>query len=484
MNTQSSSTVTMQAPMWDHAVVIGGSIAGMTTARVLADHFARVTIIERDRLPDGPEFRRGAPQARHAHILLVRGQMILEGLFPGMVEELLAGGAETVNAGNEWEFFLFDNWRRPQYESKLVLTGCSRALLEHVVRRHILKHPRIEIIQEHEVSGLCTDIIRTRATGVRIRSRVDAHAPEQELSADLVVDASGRDSHAPQWLESLGFTPPTESVVNSFPGYATRIYQRPANFNESWKTMYVMPTPTGGSRGAVILPMEGNRWQVTLIGMGRDYPPIDEEGFMAFARSLPTPRFAEALQAATPLGEAYGYRRAENRLRHYDQMPRYLENFLVAGDAVYALNPVYGQGMTLAALGGETLASCIEHQRHDKTTLIGLAKVFQKELGKMVAAPWQLATGEDRRWAATEGAGELDRMTKLVQSYMNRVLHALVYDQDVAETFFNVQHMVKSPATLFHPRIVWKVLRSNWQTKQEQRPTAVSRPVIAPAAGD
>jgi flavin-dependent dehydrogenase len=206
---------------------------------------------------------------------------------------------------------------------------------------------------------------------------------------------------------------------------------------------------------------------------------------MAFARSLPSPRFYEALQGAEPLTEPYGFRKAENRLRHYDRLPAYLENFLLAGDAVYALNPVYGQGMTVAAMGSKTLAACLERQRRRRDVdLTGLAREFQKQLGKVVAAPWQLATGEDRRWPGTDGEGNLDWMTRTLQSYFSRVLRTMVHDQDVAETFMHVQQMVKSPAALFHPRILWKVLRSQPQDTTDAR--SVVQPYAAPsaAAGD
>jgi flavin-dependent dehydrogenase len=218
--------------------------------------------------------------------------------------------------------------------------------------------------------------------------------------------------------------------------------------------------------------MEDGRWHVTLIGMGGDYPAQDEAGFMEFARSLPTPVIAEALRGGEPLTDIYGYRKAENRLRHYDRLPAYLENFLVFGDAVYAFNPVYGQGMTVAAIGAEMLDTCLHEQKGDWT---GLAEKFQKRLAKdVVALPWQMATGEDRRWAAGEKAQPFSLVEKLMQGYMNKVQRATLTSAAVTEAFYKVAQMGESPALLFRPDILWQVLTAKPQV------TATSTPKSAP----
>ncbi len=394
-----------------HAIVIGSSMAGLTAARVLIDHFNQVTIIERDRLPDAPDFRRGLPQARHAHTLPLRGQAILEQLFPGLGDDLLANGAVPVNGGSEMAFFIAGGWHQLRQQAAVVSMSCSRPLLETTIYRRLADHPRVQIIQEHEVVGLLTDAFGQSVTGVQLRRRHQLPQNEAHLMANLVVDASGRDSHAPYWLENLGFVPPRESVVTSFTGYASRIYRQPLNFKETWKTLYIRPTPPnstrdGLTRGGVILPIEDNRWHVTLIGMARDYPPTDEQEFQAFARSLPTPQLYEAIKDGEPLTRVYGFRRAENRVRHYDRLPRYLEGFLVCGDAAYVLNPVYAQGMTAAVMGSQALDHCLREQRQ-QGDLTGLAGAFQNKLSQAVADPWQLAIREDNRWPTTEVAEDI-----------------------------------------------------------------------------
>jgi 2-polyprenyl-6-methoxyphenol hydroxylase-like FAD-dependent oxidoreductase len=384
-----------------HAVVIGGSIAGLTVARVLIDYFTQVTIIERDRLPDAPHFRRGVPQARHAHTLPLRGQVMLEEQFPGLADELITNGAVPINGGSEMAFFIAGGWHEVRHQAGLVSMTCSRPLLENTIYRRLVNHPRVQIIQEQSVVGLAVDKRERRVTGVHLRSRGGSSINEIRLAADLVIDASGRESRAPQWLADLGFTPPLETTINAFPGYATRVYRRPATFAGNWKTLYIRPTPPDRTRGGVIIPIEGDRWLVTLIGMAGDCPPTDEAGFLAFAQTLPVPQLAEAIKEAEPLSLPYGYRNIENRVRHYEKLPRYLEGFIVCGDAAYALNPVYAQGMTAAVMGSQALAYCLKKQS-EKNHLAGLAQAFQAQLSRIVADPWQLSVREDQRWPVTK----------------------------------------------------------------------------------
>jgi 2-polyprenyl-6-methoxyphenol hydroxylase-like FAD-dependent oxidoreductase len=407
MSTKSKNN-SSNSQTFGHAVVIGSSIAGLTAARVLVDRFDRVTIVERDHLPASPEHRRGVPQTRHAHTLPLRAQEMLEQQFPGLSKELFSNGAVAINGGSEMAFFIAGKWHEVRHQASLISLACSRPLLDSTIYHRLRAHPRVSVIQEQEVIGLETDNRRERVTGVRLRSRQGLFRKESGfLAADLVLDASGRMSHAPDWLAGLGFSPPRQTTVNAFAGYASRIYRRPAGFDTAWKTLYIRPTPPQGSRGGLIIPIEGNRWHVTLIGMAGDYPPTGDADFLEFARSLPVPQLYEAIREAEPLSKPSGYRWTQNRVNHYDKLPRYLEGFLVAGDAAYILNPVYAQGITAALLGSQALAQTIEAQR-DQDDLLGLASAFQSELRQAVASAWHLATREDRRWPATEVTKEVE----------------------------------------------------------------------------
>jgi flavin-dependent dehydrogenase len=235
---------------------------------------------------------------------------------------------------------------------------------------------------------------------VNLRNR---NAPRQEdiqLDADLVVDASGRRSRAYAWLHDLGYQAPGETCINAHTGYASRIYRRPDRHPDNWKTLYVRPSPEYSSRGGIIVPLENERWHVTLVGMGGDYPPTNEAGFLEFARSLPVPDFYAAIQNAEALTRVYGYRNTENRVHWFENLPRYLEGFLVSGDAVLTLNPVYALGMTAAILGSQALERSLREQRDGD--LKGLAQAFQKQLAHSTSRLWQLSTSEDLKWNETE----------------------------------------------------------------------------------
>lgn len=471
----------MNSPsVYNHAIVIGGSIAGMTAARMLADHFAQVTIIERDVAPDPVAFRKGAAQTRHPHALLAEGQRLLEKMFPGIVQELHDNGAVKANFGNELGFYINGAWCRP-YESSIVTTMCSRPLLDSAVYRRVTALPNVKTLHNQEMLGLAMDAKKERITGVRIRERGAATTAMQELSATLVVDASGRDSHAPQWLEEWGYTPPAETAVNAFIGYTTRIYRAPDHYTSNWKALYIMAMAPHTPRGAVILPMEGNRWHVCLVGVGGDYPPTDEAGWNAFIDTLPSPEIADALKGAEPLTDAYGYRRAENRMRYYEKLPRYVEGFVVTGDAVYAFNPIYGQGMSTAAIASQTLDTCLKEQRRKGTHgLDGLARHFQKQLARVTATPWAMATGQDIRWPTTTGGKQPDPVTKVVQGYLDRVLAVAPHNPTVAEAFFQVQNMLKGPESLFQPKVLWQVLKPQAnRTGYQPGPVRAARNAVA-----
>ena len=465
------------------ALVIGGSMAGLLAARVLADHFADVLVIERDRYPEGIAFRKGAPQARHVHTLLMRGQQILERLFPGLEADLAEAGAPALEWTSDALGWSALGWL-PRFHSHLKAHTCSRELLEGTIRRRLAAFPNVRFLESNDVIGLLADEGNTGVAGVRVRARTGAApgAPaemlalreagsEQDLLADFVVDASGRESKAAEWLEALGYARPEETRINAFLGYASRIYQRPASRKADWKAVLIGSMPPKTLRGGVIYPIEGDRWLVTLSGRSKQYPPTDEEGFLAFARQCANPLIYESIKDATPLSPIYGYRRTENHLRHYERLERFPERFVALGDAVCAFNPVYGQGMTTAALGAETLDTLL-HQQRDSLT--GLSKRFQKALAKVTATPWLMATGEDLRCPGVEGGQELQRSSaarRWLRGYLERVRLLAPRDPQVYLLFLEVAHLLRPPTAFFQPRVLAKVF---WQCIHKGRKSAAA----------
>ncbi|HEY9804692.1 MAG TPA: FAD-dependent monooxygenase [Leptolyngbyaceae cyanobacterium] len=445
-----------------HAVVIGGSIAGMLAAVVLTKYFNRVTIIERDHLSEQPEQRPGVPQAHHLHVLLKRGLDIIEQLFPGIQTELAASGAIAINASADYLWFGVGGWT-PRFSSDLNVYSFTRNLLEWIIRRRLTTNNRVVFVQKAIVTGLLSNPNKTQVTGVQVRQKFDEgqdnSSRQIDFTADLVVDASGRNSRAPDWLEAMGYTRPKETVINSFLGYSSRLYKLEENLAADWLGALVT-AKAPGTRGGVMSVVEGNRWIVTLAGIGRDYPPTDEAGFLDFARSLRNPIIYEAIKDAQAISPITAYHRTENRWLHYEKLSRLPSGFVLVGDAVCAFNPVYGQGMTTAALGALTLDECLSKQlsHHTDGNLVGLERRFQKQLSKIIAVPWLMATGEDFRWHTTVG-GRPNLMTQLMQMYLDQVLLLAAESADIHRLFLEVMHLLKPPSVFFHFSIFRRVLQ-------------------------
>lgn len=443
-------------PPGGHALVIGGGIAGLATARVLAERFARVTLLERDAFPDGPALRPGVPQARHVHNLLVRGARALELLFPGLGDDLAAAGAPAICWTTD-SLAIVAAEPLPRFPSDLAAHPSSRALLEWVLRRRLEADPRVAILPSREVVALLHDPAAGRVLGVVARPRGGHQAGDTvELRADLTVDASGRDTRTPAWLRDLGYGVVATSVVNASLGYASRTYRRSTAPGRDWQALFINTRPPEMPRGGVIFPIEDDAWIVTLAGVAGDYPPTDEPGFLAFARSVAEGRITEALAGAEPLGPISGYRRTENILRHYDRLPRWPKGFAALGDAVCAFNPVYGQGMTAGALGAWCLAATL---RRAPAADPGAATAqFQRRLARVNATPWLLATSEDYRWPTTVG-GRPSPAVRLIHRYVNHVLQIAAESEAAAYTFASVVHLTLPPVALLRPAVLLPVLR-------------------------
>jgi flavin-dependent dehydrogenase len=450
--------------MTTHAVVIGGSMAGLMNARVLSQYFDRVTVVERDTLPDAPEVRGGVPQGRHLHALLQQGQQIMEEMFPGLADDFVEIGAPRFTWGRDAAYLTAGGWIK-RFDSGVQTNFISRQALEYLIRCRLIRlSPNVTILQQTDALELVLEGDTVR--GVKIQSRADKTV--QMLLADLVVDAAGRGSKVVEWLQALGYEAPPETEVRSYIGYATRWYEKPA-IAPDWKALFIVGRPAENiKRGGAIFEVEGNYWVATLGGINKDYPPTDEQGFLDFAKSLPTPVMYEAIKDAKPVTPIYGYRITGNRLRHFGRMARFPENYLVTGDAVCAFNPQYGQGMTVAALEAQMLGNML--RKADVRQLRGFAAKFNKQLAKTVQNAWLLATGEDLRYPATEG----DRpgaIARLVQRYMDMVFKYTMDDERVASTVIKVTNLTANPTSLFSPYVMLTLLRKRFFSRRSTAAT-------------
>ncbi len=437
------------------AIVIGGSIAGLLTARVLLDHFDQVTLLEQDQLPDGPDIRPGVPQAQHVHALLLHGYHLVESLFPNLTTDLTVLGAQVLDWTNDWKFLTMWAWM-PQHKSNLKGLICSRLLLEWYLRQQLLLQPGFNLKDQTQAKSLIGN--HNRITGVVINSKTTGS--NTPLQADLVIDASGRRSQLPDWLMDLGYGPIETTEVNSFLGYASRWYSYPPE--NAIEGIIIASKPGHTRRGGVIYPVENNRFVLTLSGFEKDYPGNQENEFLDFAKSLRDPAIYTVIQQAKPLSPIHCYRGTSNCLRHYEKLKAMPAGLVTLGDAACAFNPSYGQGMTVASLGAILLGNCLHahSRRHSgaKTNLNSEFSLrFQRKLSKTIALPWLMATGEDFRWEMTTGKRP-NWLTRKIQGYFDRVVLAANGDTKIHNDFIQVAHMARSPSILFHPRTLWKVL--------------------------
>lgn len=383
-----------------NAVVIGSSITGLSAARILSEHFERVTLIDRDHETGSSDFRSGAPQARHAHTLQPRGQSILERRFPGIFDEMVALGAISLDRSDDIQFFEDGSWKSPGRKGTHRNLYASRPLLESAIYRRVAAIKNVYVLTDFEATGLVLDESGENVAGVSLRGRGERSNEQMTLEAELVLDATGRNSQAPRWLTSLGYPAPEEWQVDAKVGYSSRAFQAPKGFNPGWKAIYIRPEPPYGTRGGMLIPMEDGRWCVTLLGVCGDYPPGDERGFFEFARSLPTLELYNAIRKAKPLGEGSGFRRTANRVRRYDKLSRIPGGFMVAGDAAFALNPIGAQGMTAALIGVEGLDRVLRSEQNPQDR-IALSKDFQSELAKQVGRIWKITVQSEWDWPET-----------------------------------------------------------------------------------
>jgi 2-polyprenyl-6-methoxyphenol hydroxylase-like FAD-dependent oxidoreductase len=450
----------------DHAVVLGASMAGLLAARVLSGCYRRVTVVERDELPQDAENRKGVPQGRHVHGLAAGGSQILAELFPGLLGELVAHGAPVVRNMSEMYFSAGGGrvlcrrdmpWDPHAYHA-------SRPLLECRVRDRVRALSGVEFVERCEVVGLATSTDRRRVTGAHIvrlgRTPADT-AAEETLEADLVVDTTGRAGRLPTWLSGLGYQPPPEQRLPVQLKYVTQVLRLPADAVGREHAVIIGPTP-GRPTGLGLMRCENDLWLCTAFGYGAHHPPTDRAGLAEFLRPVLPPRFFDALQAAEPVGDVCTYRFPANFRRRYDRLRRFPAGLLVLGDAMCSFNPIYGQGMTLAALEAVVLRDTLASGDRD------LARRFFRATRRPIDLAWQTASAGDL--ALPEVTGPRPLALRALTAFSERVLAAAEDDPVLSNQFLRVAVFVDPPTKLVRPRVLCRVLVGNLRRQRVEVP--------------
>lgn len=443
------------------AVVLGASMGGLLAARVLADFFGTVTVVERDVLPDGPAIRRGVPQGRHVHILLARGAQILDELFPGLLNELVADGVPVWDDGELSKLHLsfggHEMLRSGEiaFEPKaLAVYMPSRPLLECRVRQRVQAIRNVTILGGHEVAELKSTADRNRVTGVRVVGR-DGGA-ERELTADVIVDAMGRSAHTPVLLESLGYGRPAEDQIVMHTTYVSQRLRMPQG---TLKEMLVDISPAPGRpTGMFLTGNENDTWMFTVFGMVGHEPPGDLVGMLSFAQEYCPAHLIAAMRAAEPIGKVAHHRMPSSQWRRYDKMPRLPDGLLVCGDAICSFNPIYGQGMTVAALEAAALRDCL------RCGGIDLPRRYFRASAKPIGVAWQMVAGSDLAFPGV--AGRRSRLMRVTTRLVDWALTACESDAVVAARFFRVNGLIDSPIRLLHPAFVYRVAVVNLRRRR------------------
>jgi 2-polyprenyl-6-methoxyphenol hydroxylase-like FAD-dependent oxidoreductase len=442
----------------NHAVVIGASVAGLLAARALCDYFDRVTILERDVLPPPGQGRRAVPQGRQLHALLPGGLAAIEQLLPGFEAELVAGGAARCDSMQEIRFVASGHEvTRDAASATYVLA--SRPYIEGHIRRRVLGLPNVTLVDGTSVHGLVPGPGGAGVAGLRL--------PDGMISCDLVVVATGRAGQLPAWLEALGFPAPAEETLTVDIRYASRHFHISDGYLGRDKLILITAEP-GRPRGMGLLTQEDGSWLLTLVGYGPQHrPPTDNAGYMDFLASVAPADVLAGILGGEPLDDVATHAFPASRRRRYERLSRFPRGLLAIGDAISSFNPVYGQGMSVAALEAVALRQALASGK-DR-----LSQRYFKASGKIVDIAWDLAIGSDL--SLPEVAGERPILTRLSNAWSERILKAAEHDPYIAEVFGSVTDLLAPPTVLMRPRFVWRVVTS--RTKRGAA-TRNARPVI------
>ncbi len=434
-----------------HALILGASMSGLLAARTLSDFYDQITLVERDRLLSEPVRRGGVPHSMQPHLLLVRGSNILEDLFPGFTDDLDAAGVPAWKDGDFAKFawsiggHVLTRSGRLREPTELSIYFPSRPLLEHLVYKRIQAIGNIRVMDGHDAAELTRDANHSRISGATVVN-IDT-GDTTAVTADLVVDATGRGSRTPALLETLGYGRPQQIEVVVRLTYTSLPLSIPANMRPD---VHIASFPKPGRPKGYALWQNENDTRIFCVATLGKHPPLSQRTDMISLIEEFAPRqFVDTVQAAEPLGTPVRYTFPSNRWRRYDKMRNTPDGLLVVGDAICSFNPVYGQGMTVAAIEALTLGHCLRDGQHR------LPKRFFRATGKTIGVAWRTAVGSDLALPEITGRRSVSMRSSSV--YLDQVLTAAESDPIVAEQLLRVTGMIDSSSSLLRPSILARV---------------------------
>lgn len=434
------------AEVGERAVVMGAGLAGLLTARVLSEFYRSVTLVERDRLEEQPGQRKGAPQGRHLHSLLSRGSAALEELFPGLLGELVAAGAHVLDEGDlsrvDFRFGCYGFNRRAKFAEPAALVQylASRPLIEFHLRRRVRALGNVRFLDDHEViEPLASD--PGRVVGVAVANRGTGR--RALLDADLVVDAMGRAARTPAFLEALEYPRPAQHRSASRATYHSQLIGMPADAIAERLVLVRTARAAGG-----LVAYENGTWMLTVTHTdAAGDPPGDFAGLRALAAPLLTPSVCAALRTAEPRSEVATFRHAGGTWRRYDKLAAFPEGLIVVGDALCALNPIWGQGMTLTALQALLLRDCLNHGG------VQLAPRFFGAAAADIGPIWAM---NQAREAPVPRSGSVSR--RALAWLTEQAFRAARHDIALTERFLRVANLIDPPQRLRAPEVAARAL--------------------------
>lgn len=439
--------------MLDHAIVMGGSVAGLCAAAALTEVAKSVTLLERDGDPHGAIPRKGTPQSHHAHVLLNLGARSLAALFPGVIADLHTRGAVQGDSAEICRWFIHGQWR-PSFVKGLAISLQTRPMLEAALRESLQARGGVTLRFDAAIDEPIFDAGTRAVRGVRMTGG-------EQLDADLVVDATGRGSKSPKWLEQWGFGRPKQQQVEVGLAYVSGLFEVPRDAAPPVEAVMIYPRPptnprgpthATNKRGGVAFHVEGDRWMVTLFGYHGDHAPTDPAAFRTWAGSLAENDIQRLLESSTSIGELRKFTYPKQVRNLYEKLPRLPGNYVVLGDAMCSFDPVFGQGMSVASAEAVVMRRLIASK--------GVRpKAIQAAFGGIIDDPWQLASAEAHLWSETHGWKPPG--VGLLHKFTARMHSAAAIDNDVYSAFLDVVHLDKRPTSLFRPRLLRKIMRAS-----------------------